>query len=207
MTRRPAPVPTHLGDAFTSADALAAGLTPAQVRRLPSPFHGVRCRTPPTTVEEQARAATLALPVGAALAGRTAAHLHGLWLPAPVTVETPVDAVVPPGRDLPRTAGIACRRDECEVVDVAGLPVVSPADVFVQLSPPLGLVDRVTLGDSVVRWGSGREVGVLADAMMPGRRGVARRGGRCRWCGPGRRRRRRPTRGCGSSTRGCPSPS
>lgn len=174
MGRRPREVPHALGDAFTVQQALAVGVTRKQLERLPAPYRGVRCRRQPVTLAEHATAVHLALPVGAAFAGRTAGHLLGLWLPRSWEPDQDMEIVVPPGPGRVKLRGVRCRRGDVDVVDALGLPVSSPADVFAQLAEELDLVDLVILADSTARWGSQRGVRELTAALRPGRRGRRR---------------------------------
>ncbi|GAA2010800.1 hypothetical protein [Microbacterium ulmi] len=70
MPRPPSPLPDELGDAFTRADGLAAGVTARRLRAkdLESPFHGVRQRP---VAEPRRAAASARQPQWAAEATRT----------------------------------------------------------------------------------------------------------------------------------------
>ncbi|HYT09564.1 MAG TPA: DUF559 domain-containing protein [Mycobacteriales bacterium] len=131
--------------------------------------------------EPVARLAALltALPEGSVLSGRTAAALHGLWVPAAPEVDVTVPARTAPPSDTtgPRRRGVPTHRRALSVSEqtlVAGLPVTTPARTWYDLAAELPLADLVAAGDSALRTGlvQGAELAAgLAD--RGGRRGTA----------------------------------
>lgn len=84
MSRQPLPLPPELGSIFAASDALAAGVTPAQLRRpsLQGPVRGVRSQCgSERTLQERAEALSPALPRSTAFSHTTAAQFLGLPLP------------------------------------------------------------------------------------------------------------------------------
>ena len=166
--RRPRPLPPTLRSRpFTVAEALALGVTPAQLRTptLRTPFRGVRVPADlPDTLDVRCRAALLVLPAGAVFSGRTAVALCSLpWaLSAADVLEEPLHVAVAGPGDAPRARGLVAvqrRWASARLVLSTGLPVMHPAHLWCEASPDLPLVDAVALADAVRRrWAS-------ADAM------------------------------------------
>lgn len=160
--------------AFTRAEALAAGMTVADLKQLARVFQGVYAPSPPQTVLEQARMLSVVLPEGAAYSHVTAARLLDLPLPAGWLPEQLIDVLV---------AGTAhaCRRPEVRghrgpvphhvVLPTLATPVVAHEHVFAQLAGELGREDLVILGDAVVGWRTGRTLDRLVAAVTAGHPG------------------------------------
>jgi hypothetical protein len=139
---------------FTRAAALAAGLTPNELRgpRFVLLFRGVHARrVDAQNALVRARAALLLHPSGAVLAGPTAATLLGLPTPehseVHVCVSRDVDRRSRPGL----TSLVDSRPRGIGWVD--GTPVVAGTALFLQLAASLDLVDLVIAGDAMVRRG------------------------------------------------------
>ncbi|MBO0980957.1 hypothetical protein [Microbacterium sp. SD291] len=174
----PRPLPTGLGKHFSTAQALAAGVTRRRLRAkdLPRPFHGARCGpasegeddederksakedTSPLAIDRERRASTLELataystvmPAGSFFVGRTAACLHG----APIDPGTELEvAAFLPGHG-PRGRGIRPRKVAphlATIVEVEGLPVSSPSSTWAMLGRDLLERELVIVGDALVR--------------------------------------------------------
>ena len=171
MPRRPAPLPTELGDAFTRDQALAAGVTPRRIRArdLETPFRGVRLRpgreessvrqgTEPLEhdrrvrrdVIRKARAYDLLMPGHAFFAGRTAAVIFG----APIGHGDELEVAVHAPARAPRRRGIRGVKVATRLASVReheGLRVASPASTWAMLGAELSTRELVTLGDAFVR--------------------------------------------------------
>lgn len=135
-----------------------------------APFRGVRV---PAALEDslqvRAAAALQALPTGSVLSCHTAAELRGL----PVPGQSAVHADIPAARVRSRMPGIQTHRRDAQAVRVRGLPVCSPAVMFLELAAYLSLVDLVIVGDALVRRGWIRLDPLhAAVSSTPGRRGV-----------------------------------
>ena len=120
---------------------------------------GVWLPTPVAMVPAARLAALLrALPPGTALSGRTAAALHGLWVPAgaDVDVTVPASAAGPELTTGPRRRGVRTHRralSAAEVQVVGGLPVTTAARTWYDLAGELPIGDLVAAGDSALRAG------------------------------------------------------
>ena len=148
---------TTFDDVFRGSDALAAGaLTPGRLRgpefhRL---FRDVYMRAPTRVTHElRCRAATLSLPEGAVITGRSAATVRGVRVAWP---EDPVQILAPPEMRLGRRRGCDVRRTEIEPGDGApwafgrlATPMRLALDLL--LDRPLG--DAVAGLDAVLRAG------------------------------------------------------
>jgi hypothetical protein len=91
------------------------------------------------------------LPAGSVIAGRSAAHLHGV----PAGPDEPVEAIVPRRpratvRLRPRTGAVP----DTEIWTVDGLPVTSPARTCFDLVRWRGLVDGVVMADRLLGAGA-----------------------------------------------------
>jgi len=138
--------------AHRTGTLLAGGVPRSRLRAIDAahPFHGVVAfDAATTTLADRARLALPVLPRGAAFSHRTAALLHRGALP--LGQDVPLDiAVVAPAR-APRRRGIRGHQVvSMEIVDVEGLPVVAPAEAWLQLARILERRDLVALGDSLL---------------------------------------------------------
>jgi hypothetical protein len=133
------------------------------------------------SLRDRCAAVLSVLPAGAALAGRTAAALHSMWLAE--SEHVPIDVVLTRPGELPRAYAHArraeartrrrtLRPDELCLVD--GLLSTTRERAWIDLSEELSLPDLVACGDSVLR-GPGLRV-PLEDMLRRarGRRGVRR---------------------------------
>ena len=98
------------------------------------------------------------LPEGTVVAGLTAAHLHGLWVPRlkddRVEVIVHPDGPSPDQRAYNRRPGLRARRQRLqpdEISVVHGLLVTSEARTWLDLADRLRPVDLVAAGDSALR--------------------------------------------------------
>jgi len=147
-------VPTELRTApFTLAEAIAAGVTRAQLRgagycRLGSGFYrwvGLK-----ESSQVLLTAVARRLPSGAAFSGRTAAWLHGLDL-APCD---PIEVTIPDPIGTRRRAGASVRRAALgaeEIVIRRGLPTTSPLRTVVDLGGRDPLTEGVVAADLFLR--------------------------------------------------------
>ncbi|WP_344057342.1 hypothetical protein [Terrabacter lapilli] len=173
----PAPLPEDLATRpFTAAAALARGVTRRRLRAqdLWTPTRGVRTVELPTTVLERARAFAAVAPTEFAFSHVTAAQLLGIPLPYAVEDDCLVHIVSPTAANRMRRPEVRGHRglEGREVVEVDGLPVVSPADTWADLGEfvgpgrPVGLDDLIAAGDAVAN---------LVGGTWPLRRAVERR--------------------------------
>ncbi|MFB8894176.1 hypothetical protein [Microbacterium plantarum] len=198
MPRLPEPLPDALGEAFSCADASAAGVSLKRLRALDLdiPFRGVRRRagageaaaTGPLAedhaarrrVLEDARAYASIMDGRAFFCGRTAAVLWGTGTRQPRELEV---GVVAPQR-APRRSGIRGRQlapTHVEVMTLDGLRLSSPASTWAMLGRDAGVRELVRVGDALVRVPRGERgrrmpearlctLEQLADAIAAGRR-------------------------------------
>jgi len=179
MPPTPAPLPSRLPDAFTVADALAAGAPPGRLRArdLEIPFRGVRRRRrsrdartefapdlSPGAQEAQqllceimqrVRDFALILPAGAFFSHATAAVVWGLPLPLRILrqVARALDVAVTDARRGSKAAGIAGHQLRSAMTQTRvrdGIPVTSPATTWALLGPLLSVDELIEVGDAVV---------------------------------------------------------
>jgi hypothetical protein len=140
---------------FTTAQALAAGLTRAQLRgsEYVQVLHGVHApriaMSPSVRALTRVRAALLTHPPSAAASHGSAARVLG----APVPPEPVEHVTVPRPDDRRRRVGVRCHVAALGSGDVevlAGVRVTAPHRLFLDLAECLGLVDLVVLGDWLV---------------------------------------------------------
>jgi very-short-patch-repair endonuclease len=139
---------------FTRSDALAAGISPKQLRgsRFRRIFTGVyidaRVRDQPLV---RAEAALLLHPAGSFASHSTAAAMYRV--PVPVDPFTHVTVPRPEGRR--RRTGIKCHVGAAhDLAHVDGVRVSGPHQMFLELGSVLSLVDLVVVGDALVRIGN-----------------------------------------------------
>lgn len=174
---RSLPLPAGLDDAFSVRAALEAGATPKQLRRLPSPAHGVRSLTAPSTLVDRLHALQAVLPERAVLSHVTAARLLGLWLPTRWQPDEPVHVSHMRSVNRPRRAGVVAHplREPREVVRVGDFRVTTAAETWADLACELSLDELVVLGDSTLRFREPlAEPEDLERALARLRRGVVR---------------------------------
>jgi hypothetical protein len=182
VTRRTPVDPLQLGLPIASRELSGAGIPRSRVRAtdVTHPFHGVHIIGGEATgLRQRCEALMTLLPVGAAFSHTTAALLWGA--PVPREDELSMHLVVPGARSRPVRPGIVGHRSRAPRVTMLGtLPVVEPAQMFVQLATMLDHDDLVAVGDYLVtpqrvaRKPAIASVDDLAAAIPPGARGAAR---------------------------------
>jgi very-short-patch-repair endonuclease len=156
--RSPRPLPDPFtGGPFTYADARASGITRARLRghALRSPFTGVRvAMTVMSDVVAQCTALLLVLPPGAVFCHVTALRLLGIDLPIGLGGDERLHVQIPESCTWVRRPGVGTHsRSSADVPvrRVAGLPVMAPELVWIQLATVLEPRELVVLGDALVR--------------------------------------------------------
>lgn len=158
---------------FRVADAIAAGMSHNVLGgpQFWKPFPGVRVPcTVPDTLAARCHAASLVVPKDAAFSHRTAARLCDLPVPGRADL---VEVMVTSSDVVPQIDGVTGHTglDPAEVIDVAGLRVVTPERTFFHLAIEVSLDELVVLGDAIVRhWCS-------ADQLIGRAAGLTRRRG------------------------------
>ncbi|MBX6751672.1 MAG: hypothetical protein IRY85_18780 [Micromonosporaceae bacterium] len=152
-------VPTSLrGKVFSARYAIGAGLvTPDHLRSRAwqRVFRGIYADASLTVTHQLRCAAALAFlaPPGAAVAGRSAARLHGVMLG---TADDPVELLVPPLAPRCRQGGVAVHHGVLGTADrvvVERLPVTSPARTCWDLVSWLDPVEAVVWIDRLLALG------------------------------------------------------
>ncbi|RJT87769.1 DUF559 domain-containing protein [Cryobacterium melibiosiphilum] len=141
--------------AFTTADARAAGLSAKRIRSsdLEHPFYGVHAaRDYPQGLIDRCQAFDQRMPAGGFFSHATAALLHGLPLPF-ANEQDPLlhVSVVAPAR-APRATGVRGHKVEAQprVMVLAGMRVVDPVEAWCQLASALQLDDLIAAGDGLL---------------------------------------------------------
>ncbi|WP_155865141.1 hypothetical protein [Gryllotalpicola ginsengisoli] len=156
MPRKSSPrtrIPPRLGAAFTRAAARQAQVSDSRLRGpdLSHPFHGLYAGTEPATVADRCAVLALAMSGRWAFSHSTGAILLGAPLPQRLQgAELPLHVAMHSERTPPRRAGVCGHRIEAGsvgVVDIGGVPVLAPEDVWCQLSTVLSREDLVAVGD------------------------------------------------------------
>lgn len=174
MPSHPRPLPATLGDVFTAADALTAGITRRRLRArdLSSPFHGVRrtgvfvaeqkkldvadtepyasARVERRRVVNDALAYRLVQPEGTFVCGRSAAMMYG----APVTCPDALEVAVIAPRRAPRGRNVIGRTIAAHLVGTRlhdGVLLSDPASTWAMLCRDLTERELVHVGDWMVR--------------------------------------------------------
>jgi hypothetical protein len=161
---------------FTRADALAAGISPAQLRgsRFRRIFRGVYIQAPvPDHPLIRVRAALVIHPPSAFASHASAARVYDVPLPTLPEEHVSVFAA----KDRRSRPGIRnhVAPEDADVLTVRGLRVSSPEGMFVELAEVLSLVDLVVVGDALVRVGlttPEKLTACCADAGHAARRGA-----------------------------------
>jgi hypothetical protein len=143
---------------FTIAHGRELGLTERQLaaEHLDRPFRGVRSVNPPANLIERAEALMCVLPGGASFSHVTSAQLHGLPLSYALEADDRLHVIRPIDAPHLRRSGVVGHRalHPRAVTMAHGLPVVGPADTWVDLGElagrgkPLGLDDAIVAGDA-----------------------------------------------------------
>ncbi|MHC3000165.1 endonuclease domain-containing protein [Microbacterium sp. HJ5] len=162
------PLPPELGNRFTTAAALAAGVKPSRLRSsdLVQPFHGVRAvravspeakpSTPEDRVLELVDHYALRMTEHEFFTHVAAAVIWGLPLPITVFAGRPLDVgVFAPRRNASgsRTKGHSVKPGFAHVVrhPELGVRVTTPASTWAMLGGDLQLRDLVAVADAAVR--------------------------------------------------------
>ncbi|GAB3605921.1 hypothetical protein GCM10027413_13300 [Conyzicola nivalis] len=150
-------LPEPLGrEPFAVRDAIARGVTRDRLRSsdLQRAFHGTRSiGLDLTQLADRCRAYLPRMGEGNAFSHLTAAELYAFPLPlgalAPfdLHVTTPAPGRAPAGRGV---LGHRARLLPADIVEFAGLPLVSPAVAWCQLAQKLGVDDTVAVADWIV---------------------------------------------------------
>lgn len=170
--RRPAPLPEPLRGryAFSSAEALALGVTKGRLEAsdLIAPFRGARMLASETSsIRQLARAYAARMPPDQFFSHATAALLNGVPLPLGLEADRRLHVSSVAGRSKPRSRGVVGHLVEparTGTILVGGLRMTDAATTWCQLAASLGLDDLVAAGDFLV---TGRE-------KLGGRQPVAR---------------------------------
>lgn len=127
-------------------EARAGRVPMSSMRRLASPFRGVRSHTLPESVVERFGALLLVRPDGVCLSHCSAARAHRLPLPRECEHD---DLHVTTAGPRLRRRGVIAHRAARRTTVVHGLPVTGLAETWLDLAPFVGLDDLVVLGDAV----------------------------------------------------------
>lgn len=163
---------------LTNEDARAQGISKCVLLAQFTPvMHGVHLHRG-TPIDLLARcAATERLVPDVTFGGLTMVELCGLPLPWGYgRRRLPVEAIVPPGPNRPRRAGVAARRQFLspdDVMRVHGFAVTKPARTWLDLAGRFDEEYLVVLGDAMLRMGrvTAAEL-ATATALAAGRRGI-----------------------------------
>ena len=156
---RPSPLPRRFEAVpFTTADALAAGVTPRRLRSvtLAAPHRGVRVDARRLlTLRDRCSALAVVMTPGQAFTGPTAAILLGLPLPLRLERDPRLHLVVLDGTRAPRRRGVVASRSSAAprlvgVAGVRGARVLAPADTWCSLAAHLGLDDLIAAGERLL---------------------------------------------------------
>ena len=142
-----------IDDPFTTREALARGMTPAQLRsgRWRAPYAGVRLPRTEVGIAADFAALLEVVRTPAVISGASAALLYGWWS-TPALRSAATEITVPPDVVVCR-AGVRARRSELPASAVryrGGIPLTSPARTLVDLAAELSLVDLVVLIDAAL---------------------------------------------------------
>lgn len=151
---RPSPLPARLGPAFSTRDAIDAGVTPRRLRArdLVAPFHGVRARGEPRSVEERARAYVGIMGPRHVFSHATAAALQGIPVPLRHERDERLHVTVLGGPRAPRGPLVAGHKTTASfaVRTHHGLPLLSPSDTWCSLAATLSLDELICAGDRLI---------------------------------------------------------
>lgn len=165
--------PELIGRPFHLAEAQSLGIAPADLRPLGlvTPVPGVRLEAHPTSLAQQSAALSAALDGQFAFSHVTAALLLGLPVSTAMEADARLHVVRSSNGGPVRRSDVAGHRglELREISDVEGLPVVGPADTWVDMGEligpgrPVGLDDLIIMGDAIAtRLGS---IAPLRDAL------------------------------------------
>lgn len=171
------PLPRRFSAApFSVANAIAAGLSPKQMRRadLDRPFRGIRSFGHDLTqLDNLCRTYAVHMLPTHAFSHVTAARLLGLPLPWRLERQTELHvSAAAPGRAPQVTGVVGHQFSDASVIVHRGVRVTGPEATWVALAPMLDLADLVAVGDCLVAgdrpWTT---VDRLRAAILPGSRG------------------------------------
>lgn len=152
MSRRTPVDPLQIGLPIASRELRGAGIPRSRVRAadVTHPYHGVHVIGGEAVgLRQRCEALLTVLPAGAAFSHTTGAWLWGA--PLPRQFEHLIHVTVSGGASRPVRPGVVGHRSSAlEVTMLGTLPVVAPAQVFVQLAPMLHHDDLVAVGDYLV---------------------------------------------------------
>lgn len=173
---RPRPLPDHLESAFSTKQALAAGVTPRRLRAkdLTSPFRGTR-RAVPKKLDSAPQARTASdedpfvrererrdehlrtlrlfatvMEPGTFFSGRTAAYAYR----APIDPGERIEVATFAPRRAPHRRGIRGRKVAPHLASMQqheGMPMTSPASTWAMLATELSVRELVIVGDALVQ--------------------------------------------------------
>jgi very-short-patch-repair endonuclease len=141
--------------AFRTRDAVACGVTPDRLRAsdLQRPFHGIRSRGLDLDDHlDRCRALAPRLKAGTHFSHTSAALLHELPLPRRYSAGPVHISVFEPDR-APKLRGVTSHEVAATgqlTTRVRSLPVIAPADTWVQLASGVPLDDLVVVGDYLI---------------------------------------------------------
>ncbi|RXZ48899.1 hypothetical protein ESP57_07965 [Agromyces fucosus] len=143
---------------FSTADALAAGVSPRRLRSttLAAPHRGVRVDAQRLrTLRERCSALAVVMTDGQAFTGPTAAVLLGLPLPLAIERDPRLHVIATDGTRAPRRRGVVGSRTSAEprlvaVAGVRGARVTAPADTWCSLAEHLGVDDLIAAGERLL---------------------------------------------------------
>lgn len=185
-TSRPVPRTLAGRSSFTRAEGRAAGMTDWDLDggSLRRPTHGVLSARPaPAAADVEARCRELvpALPPGTVFSHVTALDLLGVDRPRGLLRPGDIHVQVPPGTRTLRRQGVrsSTRSTPLETVVLsAGLRVLPPDQLWIQLATELSADELVVLGDAMLRRQGAlttlADLGHAADGLPPGTRGRRR---------------------------------
>ena len=153
---RPRPLPDRLNQkaAFDRATASDERVGPGRLRSkdLHRPYHGVQSLRIPTTVLERCAVYAVRMRPSDSFSHVTAALLHGLPVPRPLSGRTALDVAAVHPAAAPSTRGVIGHRLRTEppVVLLHGLRVCEQIEVWCQLAGLLDLADLVAVADHLL---------------------------------------------------------
>ncbi|MBO1755657.1 DUF559 domain-containing protein [Allobranchiibius sp. CTAmp26] len=173
MRRRP--LPAELGEVFSRAQAIDAGVSLKRLEAgdLTSPFRGVRTTSPALDLISRARALLTVLPETAAFSHASAALLWGIPLPRLLEEAKSLHVTLPAGANTFVRDGVVVHYGDRPTMRCpAGLPVTEPAATWCDLSAGMVVDDLVVAADDLC-YRSLSGIAQLEGALRvhPGRRG------------------------------------
>jgi len=157
VPKPPEPLPEQLlWGPFTVSEALRLGVSPGRLRAkdLAAPFRGVRTDSAPSSVRRLCEAYAARMPASQYFSHVTAAQLWGFPLPRHVEAPSPLHVSTAALAREPRMKGVVGHRGVAgaDVRLLSGLPVLAPAETWIQLAPFLEFDDLIAAGDRLFKW-------------------------------------------------------